>query len=262
MKPPKCTRVKLVIHPLFVAVVLLAVFCGWGAIIWALLLAVLLHEMAHAWVAGRMGAPLRAITILPFGAEVAIDCAFLDTEKRVWILLAGPFANIAVAVVCGALIWLFPNLFLFLEIFIVANAIPAVLNLLPIYPFDGGKVLFLFMDKKNQKRFVFASNAVFVVLFVACCIWFFNVAVLCFCVIMVVMGCCELKKTQFVCKIAGAGKNKAGKIHEVAVTSNMTVYEIYKLVHPKYYTKFIVVDKGRVFYECDLMSQMINYCAD
>ena len=155
---------KLSIHPLFFLFVALSVFGGFWGIAAALLAAVLLHEYSHAIAARSFGVRTHQIRLLPFGAQVEIDAALLPTHKRVIILLSGSLGNIAAALLIGGLLWTFPNLFLLWEVLIIANALPAILNLLPIYPFDGGKIIETLFGPRVAKINRFISAAIFLAL--------------------------------------------------------------------------------------------------
>lgn len=174
---------------------MIAFLCGFGWVAVALLSAVLIHELAHALVASRLGVRTDKLRLLPFGAEISIDCAFLSTDKKVLILLAGSVGNIILAVCLSSLLWLFPQVFLVVEILVVANAVPGILNMLPIYPLDGGKILYLVTGKR--KWVIWFSNLFFGVLFVASCVFFFNAALLLMCVVMIISINFELKSTNY-----------------------------------------------------------------
>jgi len=186
---------KVILHPLFVAVLVFSFVGGFGWIAVALLFAVLVHEFSHALVAQWLGVRADKLRLLPFGAEINIDCDFLSKDKKVLILLAGSIGNIVLAIVLSSLLWLFPRFFLTLEILIIANAVPGILNLLPIYPLDGGKILYLVTGKR--KWVVWWSNMFFGALFVVSCLFFFNVALLLMCVMMIVCINFELKATEY-----------------------------------------------------------------
>ncbi len=150
-----------------------------------LLAAVTVHEVAHGWVAYLLGDPTaRNAGRLTFNPIKHLDLfgtlAFIFTQvigwakpvpvnpqnlrhpKRdmIWVALAGPAANFALAVVCALLLHLLPYLlsvfallghkvmvffgkplFLMLNLGIQLNLGLAVFNLLPVPPLDGGRIV-------------------------------------------------------------------------------------------------------------------------
>ena len=136
----------VVLHPLFLVIIAFSMWIGWGLYILVSILAVLVHESAHSMVARRFGIRTERITLLPFGAEICIDCEFLPRFKRFLILVAGPMSNLGCAIVAvfavicagGSGFW---------EMILWANLAVGGLNLMPIWPLDGGKMVVLLGGK-------------------------------------------------------------------------------------------------------------------
>ena len=134
----------------------------------AVLIAITIHEFAHAWVADQLGDPTAKfegrMTLNPlahldpigtialfiagfgWGKPVPVDTYNLQNPKRdeAIISLAGPLSNLVVAIILG-LILKFVGVEFFLSslIFktILINLGLGIFNLLPIYPLDGSKIL-------------------------------------------------------------------------------------------------------------------------
>src|SRR6266478_6203061 len=74
---------------------------------------VVLHELGHALVAMRAGIPAKAIILLPIGGVTLLDetrqpiePGLLTWKRDIRIALAGPLANLIVAVVAGSVLLL------------------------------------------------------------------------------------------------------------------------------------------------------------
>jgi Zn-dependent protease len=230
-----------------------AVFLSAALFMAALLAAVIIHELGHAFAARNFGISATRISIMPFGGSVDIDCGFLSARRKNIVLLAGPVANLFVAMLCGVMIWLFPVLFMCLEYLAAANFITGAMNLLPIYPLDGGKIISNYIA---PKYILWASNFLFFVLLIFA-VAVFNFLLIFFAAVMLVCINFEFKTTNYKSKFAQY--QKTGKFVTVAVNSDQTLFSVYKAVDSRRPTQFIVVDRNNVaFYESDLEKWLLS----
>jgi stage IV sporulation protein FB len=116
----------------------------------ALLLAILVHELGHAFVARAFGCHVTAVKVIMLGGFCAYDRHPRARWQRIAISLAGPGA--------GLLLWgllegldrsvdlslraanVSPYLFYLISFSTMVNLFLSLLNLLPVLPMDGGRV--------------------------------------------------------------------------------------------------------------------------
>jgi Zn-dependent protease len=104
-----------------------------------------LHELAHVLAARRTSGPMLAIEPAMFGALSDTSFAPSDPPAEARVAVAGPLASLALAALFGSGAWLSAGRFdaaydvcLFLAL---ANGALALINLIPGYPLDGGRLL-------------------------------------------------------------------------------------------------------------------------
>lgn len=107
-------------------------------------LSLLLHELAHALVAQRLGVPVQRITLFLFGGAAHISHDAPSPAAELLIAGAGPAASLALGALLGAVAllgdgtdWL-GGLALWLA---AINVTLGLFNLLPGFPLDGGRAL-------------------------------------------------------------------------------------------------------------------------
>lgn len=124
--------------------------------VWFVLLlfvCVVLHEYGHALTGRRYGIKTKNIVLLPIGGVANMEKMPDKPIQELWVALAGPAVNVAIAGVLGTILFLQGNLRapetpdtaisagnLLFNLFIV-NIWLALFNLIPAFPMDGGRVL-------------------------------------------------------------------------------------------------------------------------
>jgi Zn-dependent protease/CBS domain-containing protein len=161
------------------------------ALVGIILACVTAHEIGHMLAALRMGMVPKAVILLPLTGVTLYDeqrgektqPASLLWKREVQLALIGPLVNfalasLAVAVVSalgrGGDLWKWPLLQAgnLPKSVVSANLYLAVLNLMPAYPLDGGRILRAFFARTIDpsaatRRAVSISNAIAMVLMVA-----------------------------------------------------------------------------------------------
>jgi Zn-dependent protease len=109
---------------------------------------VVMHEYGHALMARRFGIRTREITLYPVGGVAMLEGMPRRPREQLWVALAGPLVNFALAALFGGLaIWggvpvrsPFGDGSLW-GVLCVINLVMGGFNLLPALPMDGGRVL-------------------------------------------------------------------------------------------------------------------------
>lgn len=107
---------------------------------------VLVHELAHSYVAKKNGLPIARITLFFFGGVSEMTEEPRDAGLEVRVAAAGPLTSFAIAGVLGGLWFLTSTIKAPVAIIAtlgygaLINAILGAFNLLPAFPLDGGRV--------------------------------------------------------------------------------------------------------------------------
>lgn len=148
---------------------------------------VLLHELGHGLMARQYGLAVRDITLLPFGGVARVEQMPASTRVESLVAVAGSLVNLAIAMLAlpFMLIWFvladvpFSELFQifpfdtpsfgsFVLYLYLANLLLAIINLLPVFPMDGGRVfrsmLSEVIGRAQATRFAVYITGVFAVI--------------------------------------------------------------------------------------------------
>ncbi|MER2134604.1 MAG: site-2 protease family protein [Arthrobacter sp.] len=109
-----------------------------------LLCSVLVHELAHALTAKAWNWPTPRIVLTLWGGHTQFGDVRATPGKSLAVALAGPAANFLLALAgLGLLLFLEPGTVgrLLADIFVWANLLVAIFNVLPGLPLDGGRIV-------------------------------------------------------------------------------------------------------------------------
>ena len=131
----------------------LALRLGMRGGMFALFLALGIHELAHLAAARLSRVAIAEIRLMPFGGSARIENPYrLSPAQLISTALAGPAANLALAVLLAALAqWNVLSPMHASEL-IAPNLILMLFNLIPALPLDGGRILYALLQRSLGER--------------------------------------------------------------------------------------------------------------
>ena len=150
---------KIKIHPSFFIFIILAFVVGLQKELLLVLISFLVHEIGHYFIIKIFKMNINSIDVYPFGGILIYENKNDFIYKGLLISLGGVIFNFIFYLI--ALLLGFHSL-MFLNLFFI------VINLLPLYPLDGGNITILFLSYflpyKIARKIAFILSIVFTVL--------------------------------------------------------------------------------------------------
>ncbi len=201
--------------------------------------ALILHELAHLFVATARGYKLKQLRLDMFGLSLSLDEKIADKDAFA-INLAGPLFNLVLCVICVACYWLVPESYYYLNLFCISNLCLAIFNLLPIYPLDGGKIFRSIF--KNEKTYLktdlilrITLCVLFAALFVFSC---FNNINFFYILMSIFLLTSKPNREPTVSVFKTAKEKDFSKIVLIKVNENNTIFDLLKRIKRAHYTIF------------------------
>jgi Zn-dependent protease len=103
---------------------------------------VLMHEFGHALACRSVGGTANRIVLWPLGGVAYVNPP-LRPGAMLWSICAGPLVNVALLPLTLPFLWLHGtgDFVIYLQTIAEINVVLLIFNVLPIYPLDGGKIL-------------------------------------------------------------------------------------------------------------------------
>jgi len=262
------SKVKFRVGIPYIVLVICCILYGQFLLIFNYTLALLLHEMAHYYLARSKGYRVNNIKLDLLGMKLSIS-QNIDKNDHFWIALAGPLLNFILCVLCFALWWLWPESYCFTENFFQANFILAIFNLMPIEPLDGGTMLNSLLSKGSKKLSLLISKILdiaFIVIFLILFIISFdtepNLILLLFSIFFAVNLKKSKKQSEYDLYYNTLFKRNKPieKVNLLKVSANTTLFECFKNIKQNNYTVFYYpANKPYYITETDLQMIMTRY---
>ena len=248
--------IKLSVHPLFFALGFYYALTGRIFIFVIVTVCAIVHELGHSFVASGLGYKLDKITLMPFGAVVSGEIDGLKLKDEIKVALAGPLINLAIAFFFIAWWWIYPSTYAYTDVVVHTNLSLAIVNLLPIFPLDGGRVLSAFLglrlDKKKALLIVSVTGIIFsailLSLFVASLFYQANLSLLIFGLFVLFGVIGKSKENKYVKVLCVTNSNdlfRGVEIKRQAIDKNSSVKRLLALVDSRCINEIVLFDKGK-----------------
>lgn len=259
-------KVKLSFDPLIIIFAFVFAFLGQGILLANYFAVLFLHEYAHAYVAKNLGYEIKNMRVSPFGICLNMDKSVMLAKDEIKIALAGPVMNLILAVCCFALWWGFPVTYNYLYMFCFANVITAVINFLPAYPLDGGRVMMAvinsYKSRNSSARICMAINiiiaACLAALFIISLNFGVNITYL-FMGVFILLGAFNKNSKynyDYLTYKNLKSKTKGVKVKSIVVNKNTPLFKLISYTNYTHFLQFVVLDDNgevlTVFYETEL----------
>ena len=248
---------KFSLHPLFYIFGLYFALTGKVFSFLIFTLTAVLHEIGHYLQSEKLGYGLKKIVLMPYGAVIKGDIENLRYVDEIKISLAGPFINLITIIVVVALWWLIPDTYPYTELIVNANLSLLIINLLPCYPLDGGRVLFatlsLFLKRKTAKKIVnilgITLAGLLFLLFIYSCFNGVNFTILFFSLFMFFGTCFKSKESEYIKiykNLVSVAPKKPIAIKQIMITNKTAVKDLFLIINGEYYYEIVaIIDNNR-----------------
>ena len=158
-------KLKIKFNPIYVIFLFFCIYFGYfKEIVWYTLV-LILHEFAHVIVGKLLGYNFGDVKLNLYGASVETKNKFVEKDEII-ISLAGPIFNIVFALILVGLWWAFPNTYDSTLVLFQANVAMVIFNLLPMFPLDAGRVVFISLKNKYSKKIARVILRVITIIFI------------------------------------------------------------------------------------------------
>ncbi len=136
----------------FMVVAFLFLDTAFGLLLILLFICVLVHELAHSITARRNGVKVSRIVLLPFGGASVIDSTRIDPGIEFNISVVGPLMSLFLGGVFGVFAVISPAgaVHQLLNLLFLLNVFLGVLNIIPAFPMDGGRLFRSYMQRNHN----------------------------------------------------------------------------------------------------------------
>lgn len=136
---------KVRINPVFIVMMIVFSFFADFLYLFLILVFALLHELSHLCVLKYYNKIVKEIYFRPFGISIIMEDNNLTLNQEIAVAIAGPIFNLLCVV-----LFIFLNFYFCSTIMVyivILNGFMLFLNIMPIYPLDGGRIVYCLLYK-------------------------------------------------------------------------------------------------------------------
>lgn len=154
------------IHPILIIFIIISVLTGTFVEMLVILSIVLFHELGHYLAAAYFKWRVRQVMLWVFGGVMDTDeFGNKPFHEEIIVTIAGPFQHVIIyfIVYIGSISSFIPESLV--ELILLYNTSILIFNLLPIWPLDGGKLLFFLLSINLPYQKAYHSIVLFSMIF-------------------------------------------------------------------------------------------------
>lgn len=167
------------IHPMTIVLFLCSILVGMFSVMLTYFICIVFHEFCHAIVAKKLGYKCNKITLYPTGAILYGETDEFTFKDEILVSLAGPLSNAILCILIVFFWWIFPEFYNFTNNLVVANLSIFMLNILPIFPLDGGRILLAFLSDKLPRKSACKIAKIITIIFSCLLVLYFIISLFC-----------------------------------------------------------------------------------
>ena len=210
------------------------------------------HEFGHYFVAKKLGYRLDSFCIAPYGVSLNYKESVFDSVDEIMIAFAGPAVNIITSFIIVSIWWAIPAAYAYTNQIVSNSLLLGLLNLLPCYPLDGGRIICGMigckMSREKAVKIICVLNyifsGIFLLFFIVSCFVNFNPTFALFSSFLL-LGGIETKndvKYKPIYLLKKKVKNFSKPVFKF-ITDEQTLSSIVKHIESNKYTIFVVKTK-------------------
>lgn len=263
---------RIALHPLFVITIFAYLILGKFFVAIFSFLTVILHELAHSFMARIFGYQTGQILLMPYGASLKFSD---EIPKNVmpYVALAGPLFNILIAVILICFWWIIPSSYSYTLDVVKINISVGFFNLIPVFPLDGSRVLMCIINDQNKafKFFKWGGAVIGLGLFgvgIATIFFEFNLSFIVMGIFLCIGALSGIRRERFTSmanKRSFEKKLSEGvEVKTVFIDKNITLSKLVRMLSSSKYLQFNVVEDSNMtivssFSEPQLEEFCLNY---